>query len=525
MKKQTLLTAILMLLLTACAPIAMQDGNKMHHDGKMHGDDQMAMPSNIDLVGDAFYPEGVTTDGRSVFVASFISGEIQRVDLESGESTTLVEAGVDGVIAGWGLFYDEANDLVLSCGNTSGFGEPPTTPNVVRAVNPETGDITQSWALPDGAICNAVTVDNKGNIYLSNVGLAADIIRIDRATDTVSIWAADARWPNDSGFGLAGAIFDEQNSVYTHFGGGFFRIPINEDGSAGEAIQQRIVDVEGNETAIPGVDGLAWAGNNTMLSTNTDFQNGGSEVVRLIAIGSETLVVDSVFNDIHHAASIAIDGSTVYVTDAQFLNSLFQQAPPDLPFQVKAFALKYGSASAGLEADWQSVACEVRPSPNQDGGVDPSYLKREITIDHGQLFANFHYFGDPACTFPIFDVSFSGVAPVVGTMDDVAAGAVQVNLINGRAAITPFADFMVNTLNSAQVCGANTWESGVSQDILPVGCDVLGIAPNTLVIEYETLLAKDHHLYFGARPVDGTVLDTPETRPLTLQIALTQVKQ
>ncbi len=181
-------------------------------------------------------------------------------------------------------------------------------------------------------------------------------------------------------------------------------------------------------------------------------------------------------------------------------------------------------AAPELVGEWQSLSCEVRPVPAQSGvGVEPTFLRREITIENGQLAAKFRFFGDADCTFPVWDVAFSGDINIVGDMNMVADGAVQANLINDRASVTPQADFFVDLLNSGQACGANTWEAGIEQAVLPIGCDVLGFAPNSLLTEFETLLAKDGLLYFGARPVDGSSLSSPDDRPTTLQLPLSQV--
>ena len=81
-----------------------------------------------------------------------------------------------------------------------------------------------------------------------------------------------------------------------------------------------------------------------------------------------------------------------------------------------------------------------------------------------------------------------------------------------------FRDF----LNSAEPgsCGDAQWEVGGEQDVYTGGCSVLGVAPNADTVEYEVLYVDAGHLYFGARPVDGMPLGTPEQRPTALQVPL-----
>ena len=298
--------------------------------------------SAIELPGVALYPEGIAVDGESVYAAGFLSGEIVKVDLATGESTQLVAAGTDGVIAGWGLAWDENAGQLLACGNKNGFGQPPTEPNSVRAIDPNSGEIVQTWELPAGVVCNALMLDNANNIYLSNVGLAANVIKIDRVSDEVSVWSADERWPNESGFGLSGVVFDRSDNLYVHYTGGVFRVPINADGSAGEAVMQSLVDGEGNPVVLPGVDGLAWAGSDTLLTTNADLTTGASEIVQLTIVDEDVLRAETVFTELTYGASIAIDAGTAYVTDAQLFSLLAPESSgPALPFTVKVFAVPH----------------------------------------------------------------------------------------------------------------------------------------------------------------------------------------
>ncbi|MEM7531322.1 MAG: hypothetical protein AAF639_04040 [Chloroflexota bacterium] len=399
MKKIYLLLTLFTLILAACVPMPagtmQRDGmhdDKMHddkmHDDKMHDDmdGMMSFPQAIDLPGEMLYPEGIAIDGESIYVAGFISGEILKVDIMSGEASELVAAGADGVISGWGMTWDEANGLLIACANKNAFGQPPTALNMVRAIDPESGEVVESWMLPEGAICNAVALDNEGNIYMSNVGLAADVIKIDRMSGDVAIWSADERWPNDSGFGLAGAVFDGKNNIYVHFGGGVFRIPVNEDGRAGEAVMQAIVDADGNAMMLPGVDGLAWAGHDTLLTTNADFVNGGSEIVKLTLVDDDTLMAESIYDDLFYGASIAVYGKTALVTDAQLLTSLFAQAPPVLPFQVKTFAIwdmmDMHDGSEADEAMYNGPATEIAIRRlNADQDVDEFATLRDAFVD------------------------------------------------------------------------------------------------------------------------------------------------
>jgi len=176
------------------------------------------------------------------------------------------------------------------------------------------------------------------------------------------------------------------------------------------------------------------------------------------------------------------------------------------------------TAQHGLDGTYESIACEVRPQVQQDGSIGPWWLTRRLTIKHGRIEAEFTTYGAPGCQAPLNILAFAGSVDVLGP-SAVMDGAVEADLtIDEFVPITPLADGFAAFLNGAGNCGAGDWAVGTAQDILPTGCAPLGVAPNTPTIEYEVLAATADHIYFGARPVDGTFLTAPEDRPTALLV-------
>ena len=183
-----------------------------------------------------------------------------------------------------------------------------------------------------------------------------------------------------------------------------------------------------------------------------------------------------------------------------------------------------GHAADGLpelDGRWESMACELRPQAGPNG-VQPWYLTRSIVFSGNRIDAHFVTYADPGCGAPLLELKFGGDVAVRGP-SRVAVGAMEVDLIvNDYLTVTPrmagFADF----LNSADAgtCGAVRWEAGREQDVYETGCTVLGIAANTPTNEFEVLHVSAGQLFFGARPVDGSSLDTAESRPTALQMPL-----
>lgn len=177
--------------------------------------------------------------------------------------------------------------------------------------------------------------------------------------------------------------------------------------------------------------------------------------------------------------------------------------------------------SLDLDGRWQSIACELRPQAGQNG-VEPWYLTRDITFGPGRIDAHFTTFADAQCSDPLLDLKFGGKVDILGG-SDVAPGAANVNLIvDDYLSVTPRADGFAAFLNSADegTCGTTAWTVGQEQDVFESGCSVMGVAANAPTTEYEVLHVSAGHLYFGARPVNGLALASPDDRPTALQMPL-----
>ncbi|MEM6664938.1 MAG: hypothetical protein AAF638_00895 [Pseudomonadota bacterium] len=173
-----------------------------------------------------------------------------------------------------------------------------------------------------------------------------------------------------------------------------------------------------------------------------------------------------------------------------------------------------------LAGTWASIACEVRPQPNQDGTMGEWWLTRTIEFSGNTITAAFVTYAGPGCAVPLHTLSFEGTFDVVGE-SEVFPGAIEADLkIDGYVRFTPMAQGFADFLNTAPdgSCGTGTWAVGESQDVLETGCSVLGLKGNDPTVEYEVLAVDGDHVYFGARPVDGTFITSPDKRPSALLV-------
>lgn len=188
--------------------------------------------------------------------------------------------------------------------------------------------------------------------------------------------------------------------------------------------------------------------------------------------------------------------------------------------QLASTVAAQSTGEAGLDGQYASIACEVRPQPNQDGTMGEWWLTRDITIADNRIDAVFTTYAGPGCGFALQELHFGGSVDVVGP-SDVMNGAVEADLtIDGYVRIKPLAEGFATFLNSAPegACLSAEWAVGQARDILQEGCLVLGVQPNTPTVEYEILAMRNDMIFFGARPTDGTFIVSPEKRPFALLV-------
>ena len=188
--------------------------------------------------------------------------------------------------------------------------------------------------------------------------------------------------------------------------------------------------------------------------------------------------------------------------------------------QLGSPAAAQSTTDAGLDGQFASIACEVRPQPNQDGTMGEWWLTRDITITENRIDAVFTTYAGAGCGFALQELHFGGGIEIVGP-SDVIEGAVEANLtIDDYVRIKPLAEDFAGFLNSAPsgACLSAEWKVGEARDILQDGCLVLGVQPNTPTVEYEILATRGDMIYFGARPTDGTFIVSPDKRPSALLV-------
>ena len=249
------------------------------------------LPASIEI-GENAYPEDVKEYDGFLYTSNFFTGEIVRIQLSDLTRTVFAEAATTEFTAGWGLNLLPSKNWLLSITNKPYDFNPESAigqMGMVTAYNIETGAVENTWNLPQKAIGNAIDVDDAGNIYVSDVGPDARIVRIDPNSDEVTIWADGTNF-TDGGFGLGGMVHNDSSGLYYSQNKQLFYVGIGSDGTAEESVE---VDTNGAEVD---ADGMTWAGENTIYyNVNDVFVPGAQGTTHKLVLSDATTATDSVF--------------------------------------------------------------------------------------------------------------------------------------------------------------------------------------------------------------------------------------
>ena len=116
-----------------------------------------SFPQQIDLPA-GWQPEGITSDGTTLYVGSLVDGAIWRGTLQSGDGAEFIE-GVDGQMA-VGLDFEGAHDRLWVAG---GGG------SAIRVYDATTGELLETYTFESGFVNDIVATDNAVYATDSNI--------------------------------------------------------------------------------------------------------------------------------------------------------------------------------------------------------------------------------------------------------------------------------------------------------------------------------------------------------------------
>lgn len=285
----------------------------------------------IELPGDTFYPEGITStiDG-TLYVGSIATGQIVRVTPCETEVETFVDAGTTtrNVV---GMLVDDAAGLLWVCDSDATF----TTPPVLQAYDLATADLVAAHDFGVVGFCNDIALGVDGSLYATD-SAGARVVRVaaaDRLLDTpVETWSTDPEYAVAPGeFGVNGIALADDATLYVvnYAQGELYRVPIAAGGQAGAVT---LLDV-GAGLATP--DGVKARTAEQLLVVE-----GAAAAVSLIDITGDATTRTVVADGLDAPTTAAIVGADAWVVQGQLDHWLgYDPAPPTVPFTVVRVAL------------------------------------------------------------------------------------------------------------------------------------------------------------------------------------------
>ena len=257
---------------TLCIPPA-ADGKTMLGDTKAaaSGTDRA-----IGLTPARFFPEGVTVDKNGTFyVGSMYEGSIYKAAAGAKEAEPFIEAGANGLVSVLGLYADDASGTLWACSSDAGNGKlAGAAPVALKAFDLKTGEAKGSYEFPGSGFCNDITVDAAGNVYASD-SWSPRLLRLPVGGSALEEWVNDPVLGVEQ-WSLNGLDVDQgQNMMYlvNIATGQLFRIPINDDGTAGA-----ITEIKTSQP-LQRPDGLKVVGPNTLATAES--VPGGMSILTL----------------------------------------------------------------------------------------------------------------------------------------------------------------------------------------------------------------------------------------------------
>lgn len=281
---------------------------------------------DVELPGEAFYPEGVAAHGEMLFVGSVTTGEIVRANTCTGVVENFVPGGT--LPAAIGLRVDDERNILWACGSD-------TTQAILSSVNAfdlDSGEHLAAHPWTGPGMCNDLDVDDVGNVYATD-SFGHRILRVaseDALEDTaVETWLADPAFvvPAEE-IGLNGIVWDAGRLwVVNTFDGRLFDIAVQEDGSPGA------VTIAGDEGTLSGPDGVIAHDDGLLVVEGV--------TTRISHVDSNDLTVTMLADGFDFPTTVAVIGETAWVAEGQF-DHLFgsDKAPPNLPFRVRRVPLR-----------------------------------------------------------------------------------------------------------------------------------------------------------------------------------------
>ncbi|MBJ6759598.1 hypothetical protein JGU66_02410 [Myxococcaceae bacterium JPH2] len=283
-------------------------------------------PERLHIPVPDFFPEGIAhaNDG-TFFVGSYADGRVMRQRPGASWMEPFL-APTGRAVAGMKV-HDATHTLWLCDLDLS-----QATPDQLRAYDSRTGAARGAWAFPAGGLCNDLTLDSQGTVYVTDSFLGV-VRRLKPNGKTLETWASDpARFMAPPGVPGLNGIAWADGAVYVvkYDSGDLFRVDVRPDGNAGA-----ITAITPN-APIGYPDGIVFQSPGVLLVVDND--NGRFLKLNLSGDSAAVTVLATGFDN---PTTVALHDGDAFVVQSQFDHFFgVDVTPPDMPFAVKRVWLR-----------------------------------------------------------------------------------------------------------------------------------------------------------------------------------------
>lgn len=270
--------------------------------------------TSFELPGDALHPEGIAFDSASdsLFVSGAGTGEILRIDRQSGDVSVFVEAsGMPFNVLG----LEVADGQLWAAG--AGTGE-------IRAYSLEDATQTVNASTGEGGLLNDLIVSSTGDVFVTD-STRPILYRLAAGETTAEEWLdfTGTDFEYVEGVNANGIVIsdDDASLIIAQLDTGqLWHVDI---------ASQAVTEVDAGET-FPGADGLVLDGTTLYIIQNSTNQVSEVELEADLLSGTVTSVYTSP-DFIMPATAVLVD-SQLIVTNTQF--GALETGETELPFEL-----------------------------------------------------------------------------------------------------------------------------------------------------------------------------------------------
>jgi len=281
---------------------------------------------SYDIPGEATFPEGIAAldTGEAFYVTGAGSGGIYRIDVATGEATTVLEPGSRAGFHTIGLALDAEGRLWVA-GGESGEILRFDDPDASRAGYDASAGPSAVFPTPGGGpkFINDLAVGPNGDVYATD-SVSPTLYRVTTAGTVVEVLIdfTDSEFAYLEGFNANGIAVTDDGAyliVVAANSGRLYRVDV---------ANATVATITSEEVFVGG-DGLVLDGRTLYVVQN------GLDQVAVVNLSEDWLeaTVDRVIRDdrLSSAATAALVGDRLLVVNAQFAA---MQTGPELPFTV-----------------------------------------------------------------------------------------------------------------------------------------------------------------------------------------------